>query len=88
MIKLKKEEETGKIFIEKERPYMYVIFYDNNKDVIKGLGLTVIPRVNEHITFDDNIEYIVRVVMHDYEKNCVHVWLRKATSNDVTLMNI
>lgn len=67
---------------------MYVIFYDNNRDTIKGLTLTVIPRVNEHITFDNNIEYIVRVVMHDYKEDCVHVWLRKATSNDVTFMNI
>ncbi len=39
------------------------MFYDNNKDAFKGLKLTIIPRVNEHITFDENFEYVVKMVI-------------------------
>lgn len=67
---------------------MDILFYNNNKEVIGGLkNVPIVPQVNEHILFDDRKEYIVKMVIHDYKKCCIHVWVRPATHNDVTFLS-
>ena len=63
-----------------------VIFYNNvSRSVIGGYKMYRIPRVNEHVNLMGQ-EYIVNGILHDYDKECVHIFVTKVTPHDVRFM--
>lgn len=63
---------------------MEVIFYNPGKSILKrGRDIEVLPRTDEHITFDGVHEYMVKMIIHDYQNQQIHVWLMNVTSNRV-----
>lgn len=62
-----------------------IIFYNKvNRNVIVGYKNVInIPMVKDHVILNKQ-KYIVEGVVHDYEKKVIHIFVRKATSNDVT----
>ena len=45
--------------------------------------MEVLPRTNEHITFDGEHEFLVRMIIHDYKNQQIHVWLLNVTTDHV-----
>lgn len=42
-----------------------------------------IPAIKEHVILDGK-EYIVMCVYNDFDRNCFHVFMRRANDNDST----
>ena len=66
---------------------MKIAFYGINKSLIQEINNAMsVPRTGEHLTLDGKKEYIVMLVTHNYARSCVQVWLRPASSNDMSFM--
>lgn len=64
-----------------------MIFCYEKDDVIKEVLGGPIPRENEHITFDGKSEFLVDMVLYDYDAKKVYVKVRKIhSSNYVTFL--
>ena len=62
--------------------YMKILLY-NLREYMETLQGAKIPSINEHVILHGK-EYIVVNVCNDLDLNCFHVFMKKASDNDVT----
>ena len=62
--------------------YMKMLLY-NLREYMETLQGAKIPSINEHVILHGK-DYIVVNVCNDFDLNCFHVFMKKASDNDVT----